>query len=141
MPFFCGVDIIEIERIRHSLETIGQRFRDKVFTEREITYCESKKGSKYQSYAARFAAKEAVGKALGLGVGGELSFTDIEVINDSGGKPHVFLSSSALDLLKEKYNMENINISLSLSHCRAYAVASVVMEYTESTGGVLTERG
>lgn len=125
MGIFCGVDIIEIDRIKNSMETIGVAFRDKVFTESEIKYCEEKKAVRFKSYAARFAAKEAVSKAFGTGISGGIGWKDIEVLNDENGKPYVVLSGKG----KEKYHELNaVCISLSLSHSENYAVAYAVIE-------------
>lgn len=120
MGILCGVDIIEIDRIRKSIETIGEAFRDRVFTEKEVNYCEGKKAAKYESYAARFAAKEAVSKALGTGIGKGVSWRDIEVVNDENGKPHVFLTCRAKEIFDEAGAVE---LSISLSHSESYAVA------------------
>lgn len=125
MGILCGVDIVEIDRIRQSFETLGDSFRDRVFTRNEVEYCESKKVVKYQSYAARFAAKEAVSKAFGTGIGERLSWKDIEVLNDGAGKPYVVLSGKAGEMFDE---IKGVSISLSLSHCKSYAVAYAVIE-------------
>ena len=81
MKITCGTDIIEIERIKKSIEEIGQRFIERIFTTEEIKYCESKKNQKYQHYAARFAAKEAVFKAISENLDSkyEIDWKDIEV--------------------------------------------------------------
>src|SRR3990172_2297944 len=88
-----GVDLIEVERVRRALEDakIGQRFRRRVYTEKEIEYCEGKERGKYESYAGRFAAKEAVMKALGRGWGSKVSWLDIEVARAPSGKPEIVL--------------------------------------------------
>lgn len=125
MAVFCGVDIVEIARIKKTFDNLGNSFRDKVFTENEISYCESKKIVKFQSYAARFAAKEAVSKAFGTGIGGGIGWQDIEVLNNESGKPYIVLSNGAKELF---LRMNGVNISLSLSHCENYAVAYVIME-------------
>lgn len=125
MGIKCGVDIIEIERIKKSLSSNGEMLRRKVFTSGEIEYCEKRKAVKYQSYAARFAAKEAVSKALGTGISGGIDWKDIEVVNDSNGKPCVVLSGKAMEVFK---NICAREISLSLSHCESYAVAYAVIE-------------
>ena len=117
----CGTDIIEIDRIKDSIENIGQSFLNRVYTENEIKYCESKKAQKYQHYAARFAAKEAVFKAISVLLEDKYSicWKDIEVINDKQGKPEVNLIG---------VNLKNIEqIDLSMSHCRQYATANVVV--------------
>lgn len=125
MGIFCGVDIIEIDRIEKSFSTVGTAFRDKVFTSREIEYCESRKASRFKSYAARFAAKEAVSKAFGTGIASGIGLKDIEVVNDSLGKPCAELHGEALERFR---NMGAIGISLSLSHSDNYAVAYAVIE-------------
>jgi holo-[acyl-carrier protein] synthase len=125
LAVLCGVDIVEIDRIKSSIDSLGQSFMNKVFTPGEIDYCESKKSAKYQSYAARFAAKEAVSKAFGTGMGSRVSWRDVEVYNDEFGKPHIALWGKARDLFNE---LNAVGISLSLSHCKAYAVAYVVIE-------------
>jgi holo-[acyl-carrier protein] synthase len=124
MAIFCGVDIIEIERIGHSIDQV-EGFRDRVFTERETAYCEKRKKAKYESYAARFAAKEAVMKALGTGMGDGVGWKHIEIVNDEKGKPHAVLTSGA----KERYDaMGAKSMDVSVSHCGEYAVAYAVIE-------------
>lgn len=124
MAIFCGVDIVETDRIEKALSTSGNAFRKRVFTENEITYCESKRAASYKSYAARFAAKEAVVKALGTGISRGIALTDIEVVNDPNGKPDVKLSGKAEEVYRE---IGADSISISLSHCESYAVAYVVI--------------
>lgn len=119
MKITCGTDIIEIERIKESIETMEERFLERVYTEKEIAYCESKKKQKYQHYAARFAAKEATFKAVSSHLNDKysVSWTDFEVVNDEQGRPK-------LNILTDKIkNIENIDISIS--HCKQYAVANV----------------
>jgi len=125
MGICCGVDIVEVDRIRHSLENGGEAFKKRVFTEKEIEYCENKKSAKYESYAARFAAKEAVSKAFGTGIGKYVSWKDIEVLNDDKGKPYVVLSGGAKELF---YSINGLDMSISLSHCKDYAIAYAVFE-------------
>lgn len=121
MKIKCGTDIIEIDRIKDSIDNIGNSFVNRVYTENEIKYCESKKKQKYQHYAARFAAKEAVFKALSERIEDKYSicWKDIEIINNSQGKPYVNLVSN--------YDKEIEQIDLSMSHCKEYAVANVVI--------------
>ena len=125
MRITCGTDIIEIGRIKQSIEKLGNNFLNRVYTVKEIEYCESKKQQKYQHYAARFAAKEAVFKVISCLLDDKYSicWKDIEVVNDSQGKPKVNLLG-----IDEK-RIENI--SLSMSHCKEYAVANAVaiLEY------------
>ena len=123
MKVKCGTDIIEIDRIKESIESLGEKFLQKVFTLREIEYCESKKAQKYQHYAARFAAKEAVFKAISESLKDKyaLGWCDYEIINNEEGKPTVKLIGVDLS------NIEDID--LSISHCKQYAVATAVVIY------------
>lgn len=118
MSISCGTDIIEIERIRHSIEKLGEKFLNKVYTNNEIQYCENKRKQRYQHYAARFAAKEAIFKAISKGLKDkyEIDWKDIEVLNDEQSRPYV--------KIKEEIKT---NIDISISHCKEYAVATVVM--------------
>lgn len=121
MKVTCGTDIIEINRVKECLESMEEKFATRVFTKDEIKYCESKKMQKYQHYAARFAAKEAVFKAISFYLKDKYSicWKDIEVINDAQGRPQVNLSVE---------NLKQIDsIDLSLSHCKEYATANVVV--------------
>jgi holo-[acyl-carrier protein] synthase len=119
-----GIDIIEIERIEKAFDRRGTRFRDRIFTPGEIVYCEAQ-GSKYASYAARFAAKEAAMKALGKGWFDGISWTDIETVRTESGPPTLQFYGSALDRLNE---LSGNRIHLSLSHSRDLAIAQVVLE-------------
>ena len=117
----CGTDIIEIDRIKESIEKLGNPFLERVFTKKEIDYCESKKKQKYQHYAARFAAKEAAFKALSENIQDKfsVSWKDFEVENDKQGKPKINVNN---------VNLENVeNIDISISHCKNYAVANVTV--------------
>lgn len=121
MKIACGTDIIEIERVKESIENLGEKFLERVYTKKEIEYCESKKKQKYQHYAARFAAKEALFKAISWKLEDkyEICWKDIEVLNNKQGRPE--LKVIGVDLK----NVENIDISIS--HCKSYAVANVVV--------------
>ena len=123
MNISCGTDIIEIDRVKSSIENIGEKFLSTIYTKKEIEYCESRKAQKYQHYAARFAAKEAIFKALSTRIGARYNWTDFEVLNDENGKPKVFLAT-------EISNLEDIDISIS--HCKTYAVATVIAIYKEN---------
>ena len=121
MRITTGTDIIEIERIKNSIEKFGDTFLNTIFTQKEIEFCESHKNQKYQHYAARFAAKEATFKAA---VFKALSFyykeckwKEYEILTEPNGKP-------IINLLSQIPNIESIDISLS--HCKTYAVANVV---------------
>ena len=125
MNISCGIDIIEIDRIKDSIEDIGEKFIKKVFTDKEIEYCESKRMQKYQHYAGRFAAKEAAFKAVSARLNDKYSvcWQDFEVVNDEQGKPQINLKN---------INTENIeNIHISISHCKLYAIANVVILYKD----------
>ena len=121
MKIKCGVDIIEISRIKESIESLGDRFLNKIYTEKEIEYCESKGKAKYEHYAARFAVKEAAFKAVSEEVKDkfEITWKDIETLNDKNGRP-----KTEILFLKNK-KVENVDVSIS--HCKEYAVASVVV--------------
>lgn len=125
MKVTCGTDIIEISRIKRSIEEIGDKFINKIFTEKEIEYCESKKAQKYQHYAVRFAAKEATLKAISCYLDNKysISWKDIEVSNNKDGRPAIAITKSinGLDLT----SIESMDISLS--HCKEYAVANVTI--------------
>lgn len=124
MKISCGTDIIEIPRIRQAIEDMGENFLQRVFTKKEIAYCESKKAQKYQHYAARFAAKEAGFKAISCLLDDKfsISWKDIEVENTSQGRP-------SLNITKIN-GLEKIEcIDVSLSHCKEYAVANVSLIY------------
>lgn len=111
-----GCDIIEIERVRHSFET-SPRFAAKIYTPNELEYCCSHK-AKFQHLAGRFAAKEAVGKAIGC----SLSWLEVEIVNHGSGKPSVELHGSAKDIVGDR------RISVTISHTHNYAMAVAVME-------------
>lgn len=123
MKISTGVDIIEIDRIKQSIENTEGKFCERVYTENEIKYCESKKNQKYQHYAARFAAKEAVFKAISSKLQDkyEISWKDIEILNDVNGRPYVNI------LNENEKKIEDIDVSLS--HCKQYAVANVVLVF------------
>lgn len=125
MGVLCGIDIIEVERIKKSIDKLGQAFTSRIFTSSEIACCEAKKAARYKSYAARFAAKEAVLKALGTGLAHGLCWRDIEILNDSSGKPYVELKGKGLQIYEA---LGAVDISVSLSHSDNYAIASVVVE-------------
>jgi len=114
-----GTDIIECLRIAQMIERHGELFLTRVYTPLEIEYCSARKAST-QHYAGRFAAKEAVLKALGTGWTRGLHWRDIEVQNELGGKPNVKLGGGARDLC-EKLGISEILISIS--HCRTHATA------------------
>lgn len=119
-----GIDIIEVSRIEEVFARRGERFRDRVFTTGEIEYCE-RRGSRFISYAARFAAKEAVMKGLGTGWGSGVAWRDIEVVVLESGAPAIQLKGRALERLLE---IGARRVHLSLTHTRDLAMAEVVLE-------------
>jgi holo-[acyl-carrier protein] synthase len=119
-----GIDLIEVSRIRQVFERRGTRFRDRVFTENEIAYCEGR-GSKFESYAARFAAKEALFKALGTGWGDGVAWREVEVIRGEKGAPSIRLTGRALECFNQ---LGARRAHLSLSHSGDIAIAQVVLE-------------
>ena len=121
MKISCGTDILEIKRIKESIEELGTKFLERVYTDKEITYCESKKNQKYQHYAARFAGKEAVFKAISNRLDNkyDIGWKDMEIVNDQNGRPHVNL------LHIEILEIEEMDISIS--HCKEYATANVIV--------------
>ncbi|PZR76242.1 MAG: holo-[acyl-carrier-protein] synthase [Chthoniobacterales bacterium] len=119
-----GVDMIEVERIEHSLERFGARFIQRVFTEGEIAYCQSMKYPA-RHFAARFAAKEAVSKAFGTGIGKRMGWRDIDVQKKESGEPFVVLSGGAESLARER----NVRaVWVSLSHTHHHAIAMIALE-------------
>ena len=121
MRVLCGTDIIEISRIRESIERSGEKFLKLVYTPAEIKYCEAKRASKYYHYAGRFAAKEAIYKAVSplLKHKFDISWQNAEVINDKNGNPKINFIDIKFDKIK--------SIDISISHCKEYAVATVVL--------------
>ncbi len=119
-----GIDIIEVYRIRETLERTP-RFAERVFTENERAYCDAKGAASAQSYAARFAAKEAFLKALKTGWRGKITWHDIEVLNDEQGVPSLKISGEADKILK---NSGANKIHLSMSHTTDHATAQVILE-------------
>ncbi len=107
-----GIDIIEIKRIKKIIKEHGNRFLQKIFTEKEIKYCEQF-NNKYERYAARFAAKEAIAKVIKDGPGN--FWLDMEIQNQPNGAPYVILSERLQQIIKKP-------IEISLSHCHEYAV-------------------
>ncbi|MEN3332128.1 MAG: holo-[acyl-carrier protein] synthase [Blastocatellia bacterium] len=119
-----GIDILEIARIEEIFARRGERFRNRVFTESEIAYCESR-AAKMESYAARFAAKEAAMKALGTGWGDGVGWHDIEVLRSPAGIPSLQFRGRALERLNE---LGARRAHLSLTHSRNIAMAQVILE-------------
>ena len=116
-----GTDIIEVARVKKAISQ--EALKKKVFSEREIAYCESQKGE--ESFAARFAAKEAFFKALGTGWRDGMGITEVEILNDDLGKPSIHLSGKANEVFEQK---GGTHIHVSLSHIKEKAIAFVIIE-------------
>lgn len=119
-----GTDIVEVYRIRETIERTP-RFIDRVFTDAEREYCESKGAAAAQSFAGRFAAKEAFLKALRTGWRGKIGWQDIEIVNDGNGAP-VFQITGEASRLLEELGAEKVH--LSISHTNEHATAQVIFE-------------
>ncbi len=117
-----GLDIVETGRIRQSLEQFGDRFLNRCFLPGEIAYCQGMKLPELH-FAARFAAKEAISKAFGTGIGHELGWRDMEICRRTSGEPYVRLHGKGATLAQARGVTQ---IFVSLSHCREYAAASAV---------------
>ena len=121
MIFGVGIDIIEIERIKKSIERFGDRFLNKIFTQTELNYCLPKK-NKYQHLAARFAAKEAVSKALATGWSEGFSWKDIEIFNEKNGMPRAQLQGSLKNFLGD-----NKSLQITMSHSEHYVTCFAIV--------------
>jgi holo-[acyl-carrier protein] synthase len=119
-----GVDIAEVSRIRESIERFGERFLHRVFTAGEIEYCQ-RKATRYESYAARFAAKEAGMKALGTGWNHGVRWRDIEVVRPRGQRPTIQFHGQAAAFAEK---LGTRNIALSITHTSEQALAHVILE-------------
>jgi len=125
-----GTDIVEVARIGDMIEKHEATFIQKVFTEGEITYCEPRKAT-VQHFAGRWAAKEAILKAIGTGWSNGIKWTDIEVINEMGGKPYVKLNGKAVTVCADRGIDE---ILISISHCNLFATAFATALGEDSNG-------
>lgn len=119
-----GTDLIEIARVQQSLDRFGKRFMEKVFTDSEIAYCQRKKHAA-ESFASRFAAKEAAAKALGTGISRGITWREIEVRREAGEPPTLHLNGRAAERAAV---MGVRNIQLSLTHSQEIAMAVVIAE-------------
>lgn len=124
MIISTGIDIVEVYRIAETM-TRTPRFGERVFTDSERAYCDSKGAAAAQSYAGRFAAKEAFLKALQTGWRGKITWHDIEIRSDGEGVPTLHISGEASDLFK---NSGATRMHLSISHTSEHAVAQVIFE-------------
>jgi len=120
----AGIDLVELARIRKSLEEFGERFLERILRPAEISYCVSHKDPA-PFVAGRFAAKEAVAKAFGTGIGRELGWLDMEVCRKESGEPFLALHGEGLKLLAKRGGRK---IHLSLSHTATHATAVAIME-------------
>lgn len=122
MKLSVGTDIIEINRISKLIDN-NSKFASKMYTDKEIEYCELRKEQKYQSYAGKFAGKEAIYKALSGKIGDNYNWKDFEILNSKNGKPEVYLH----------INIENLeSLEITISHCKEYAVAYVTALWREN---------
>ena len=128
--FGIGTDIINIKRMENSLKKNSPGFKNKIFSKNEIIYCEKKKNPS-SFYAKRFAAKEALSKALGTGIRKGINFKDIEISNDNYGKPSILLKGKVADYLKKKIKNRKYYIYLSLSDDVPWAQATVIISYNK----------
>lgn len=121
MQITNGTDMIEVSRIEEAIEENKESFLDKVYTKSEITYCEAKKIAKYQHYAGRFAAKEAIFKAISpfLENKYDISWKNIEIINDEKGRPKVHFIGICFSKMQQ--------IDVSISHLKEYATSTAVV--------------
>ena len=125
MVLGLGTDLIETRRVQESIERYGERFLERIFTEGEIAYCMRKRKNAAESFAARFAAKEAEAKALGTGISRGVSWKEFEVRREASGRPTLHLSGRAAELAEA---MGVRRVQLSLTHSRELALAVVVAE-------------
>ena len=126
MKITTGVDIIEVDRIKKAVEDLSDSFLNRVYTTKELEYCQKSNKMKYQHLATRFAGKEAVFKAIsGYIDRSKLMWQDIEVENDENGRPSINLKS---DKIIDKIE----DIDISISHCKEYATAMVIVTISTS---------
>lgn len=117
-----GIDVVEVERIASSMAEFGERFATRIFTAAERAYCDAQKRPELH-YAARFAAKEAVAKAFGTGIGKELGWLDMEIVRRESGEPALELSGGGKAYAAARGIAE---VKISLTHARHYAAANAV---------------
>ena len=126
MEIKTGIDIIEVNRIKENIDKFGDKFLNRIYTKKEIEYCENKNVQKYQSYAGRFTGKEAIFKALSECIEDkfQIEWKDIEILNNDNGKPQVKLYGNLKNI-----ELKQLEIDVSISHIADVAVASVVVKY------------
>jgi len=126
MIYGIGNDIIEVSRIKKAIEK-DNGFKEKVFSPSEIFACE-RKANKHQSYAARFAGKEAFMKACGTGWAQGIAWNEIEILNDQNGAPYINLTNKTKQVIMSKAELK---FHVTLSHLKEYAIAEVIIETIE----------
>jgi holo-[acyl-carrier protein] synthase len=120
-----GIDVVEIERIARSIERYGTRFLERIYTHGEIAYCQRKRRNAAESFAARFAAKEAGAKALGTGIGFGVTWREIEVGREPAGRPLLLLHGRAAEIAQA---MGVRHSTLSITHTETQSTALVILE-------------
>ena len=125
-----GIDIVDVGRIEHSCERFGERFLLRILRPGELSYCRAQKRMA-PHVAARFAAKEAISKAFGTGIGRQLGWQDMEVVRKESGEPFVVFHGAGEELLRRR---GGTRVHISLSHTRAHATAMAILEGPDSSG-------
>ena len=125
MVIATGIDTVEIERVARSIERYGSRFLERVYTAAEIAYCQRKRRNAAESFAARFAAKEAGAKALGTGIGFGVTWRELEVGREPAGRPLLLLHGRAAEIAA---SLGVRRSSLSITHTRTQSMALVILE-------------
>jgi holo-[acyl-carrier protein] synthase len=127
-----GADIVECVRIARMIEQHGELFLNRVYTEREIRYCQARRHAT-EHFAGRWAAKEAILKCLGSGWRKGISWTDMEIRNEPEGKPQVLMCGAAKDIAE---SLRLNDVLITISHCRAYATAyALAVRHSPAPGG------
>jgi len=126
--FGLGTDIVNIKRLEKVLKNKDNRFKARIFSKSEILYCD-KKNNPFPHYAKRYAAKEALSKALGTGIRKGVNFKDIEISNNNHGKPFIKLKGETAIFLKKRIKKKRYSIYLSLSDDLPWAQATVIISY------------
>lgn len=118
-----GIDVVEVSRIRSSMDEFGEKFLDRIFTTSEREYCLRQKRPELH-FAARFAAKEAISKAFGTGIGKDVGWLDMEILRRPSGEPQVKLTGAAASWAKDRGASQ---VMVSLTHAKHYAAANAVV--------------
>lgn len=130
MIYGIGNDVITLSRIESIVQgRLGDRFLRRILTEDELQLYENRQANRYEFVAGRFAAKEAIAKAFGCGIGAMLSFQDIDIMPDSNGRPTCKLSDKCIQRLSERLSLtQPMHVHISISHCDTIASAFAVVE-------------